>query len=197
MIAHSAKMLYLHPSKTGGTSVENCLMNFELKTKNYDSLKRDQLILYGLCGRRNMMHWHYHKLVNIFPFLKEWPSFATVRHPYERVISEWRYQRSGNKNGTSTAHKKDDINLGIRSGSIKKCKWAYHWMPQSAYIGPNTKLVRLENIDEDWRSLGLGVGDLEHLNASPPSRPYELTDESKQIIQNEFPDDFEELGYER
>lgn len=43
----------------------------------------------------------------------------------------------------------------------------------------------------------LGIGDLEHLNASNASRSYELSDESKQIIQDAFPNDFEELGYDR
>lgn len=197
MLAHSKQILYLHPSKTGGTSVENCLLNFELNTKDPDSLSRDQFIFYGLCHQRNMMHWDYHKLVDGLPFLKGWLSFVTVRHPYERVISEWKYQQRGERNGTSVAHKRDDINLGIRSGSIKKCKWPYHWMPQAAYIGPDTKIIRLENIEEDWRNLDLGVGNLEHLNASESLKSYELTDESKQIIQDSFPNDFEELGYGR
>ena len=70
-------------------------------------------------------------------------------------------------------------------------------MPQAAYIGPDTKIIRLENIEEDWRNLDLGLGNLEHLNASESSKSYELTDESKQIIQDSFPNDFEELGYGR
>jgi hypothetical protein len=144
-----------------------------------------------------MMHWNYHKLVNELPFLKEWPSFATVRHPYDRVISEWKYQQRGERNGSSDAHESDDINLGISSGSIRKCKWAYHWMPQAAYIGPDTKILKLENIEEDWRNLDLGVGELGHLNKSTSRKSYELTDESKRIIQNTFPDDFEQFGYER
>ena len=197
MLAHSKQILYLHPSKTGGTSVENCLLNHELNLKGHDSLSRDQLIFYGLCHQRNMMHWNYHKLVNELPFLKGWFSFATVRHPYERVISEWKYQQSGEREGSSEAHEKDDINLAIRSGSIKKCRWAYHWMPQAFYIGPDTEILRLENIEEDWRNLNLGVGDLGHFNASKSSGSYELTDESKQIIQDAFPNDFEELGYDR
>ena len=197
MLAHSKRILYLHPSKTGGTSVENCLLNFELGVKDPTALSRDQYIFYGLCRHRDMMHWNYHKLVKDLPFLREWPSFATVRHPYDRVISEWKYQQRGERNGSSEAHEKDDINLAIRSGSIKKCKWAYHWMPQAAYVGPDTKVLKLENIEEEWKKLNLGVGDLGHLNASPSPKAYELTDESKQIIQDAFPDDFEQFGYER
>ena len=197
MLAHSKQILYLHPSKTGGTSVENCLLNHELNTKDPDSLSRDQFIFYGLCYHRDMMHWNYHRLVNELPFLKGWFSFATIRHPYDRVISEWKYQMKGNRKGTSKFHKTGDINGALKNGAIKRHKYEYHWMPQAAYIGPDTKILKLENIEEDWRNLDLGIGDLEHLNASNASRSYELSDESKQIIQDAFPNDFEELGYDR
>lgn len=70
-------------------------------------------------------------------------------------------------------------------------------MPQARYIGPNTHVLHLENIDEEWKSLALSLGDVPHLNISRPKQEYVLDDQSKEIIQKEFPNDFEPFGYEK
>lgn len=192
MICHKAKLLYLHPAKTGGTSVETAMWKREI---GHDQPTENQKMMYAAWTPDAKQHWPYAKLVREFPFLVDWPSVATVRHPYNRMISEFRYQIAGNrKKGHSEAHTSKDINKAIQDGSLWELAWAWHMAPMAQYVAPETTIVRLENLQEEWGALKLG--ELKHQNRSKERIEIKLNPASKRKITDRYKMDFDLLGYE-
>ena len=192
MICHRLKKFFLHPAKTGGTSVETALLLHEIG--HLDPTEHQKQI-FALWTKDAKQHWPYAKMIREFPFLIDWDSFATVRHPYDRMTSEFRYQLAGNrKQRSSRAHEQEDLNSAILNDSLWNLAWGWHMAAQSDYIGPNTKVVKLEDIDEEWPKLGLA--DLPFINRSENRKRFELNSEAKRKIQHYYAADFERLGYD-
>lgn len=192
MICHSRRVLYLHPAKTAGTSVEKTLLKAEIGSTEPTNAQRQVFAVWTGDARQ---HWPYGKLTQELPFLKEWPSFCTVRHPYSRAVSEFKYQLDYiGKADASESHRLRDVNLALASGDFFRCADVWHADPQCSYIGPDTKLIRFENLAEDFfNAFGL-VLDHHDFRARTES-PMILNDESKIILQNRYARDFEILEY--
>ena len=195
MIAHSFLLLYLHPSKTGGTSIESGLLEHELgEVVEWSDVQFYRSHMYGVWETDGMTHWDYAKLVGEFPFLSDWDSFMTTRNPYDRIISEWRYQQDGNRTDTTKFHTYDDINGAIKSGAMQETQYKFHWWPQHNYVGPNTRIVPIEDINETWEEMGFKP--LTPLNISTKKSNYVLDDDSVEIIYKRFEQDFKDFGYD-
>lgn len=195
MICHKQRLLFLHPTKTAGTSIEHELLARELWRDADPCVTQRQV--YALWTPDSRQHWPYDKMMKTFPFLEGWDSVCTIRHPYDRVISEFWYQiEKGNTKGSSEAHSLLDINMAIRNGSIWTKAWSWHGHPQAGYVGPGTKLIRYENLHDDVREV-LGFELQFHKLKRGNRQELKLDDESKALIQQRWPDDFEPLGYDR
>lgn len=199
MIAHSLRLLYLHPSKTGGTSIEGGLLEHELgevvewSDDEFYRAHPHRARMYAMWETEGMTHWDYAKLISEFPFLSDWDSFMTTRNPYDRAISEWRYQQDGNRTKTTKFHDSDDINGAIKSGAMQEAQYAYHWWPQHNYVGHNTKIIPMEDINQEWENMGFEP--LKPLNISTNKREYILDDDSVEIIYRRFEQDFKDFNY--
>jgi len=193
VLAHSRQLLYLHPTKTGGTSIEVGLLELELKQRPCPEIDSFRSHMYSVSGADSSHHWTYKELVEEFPFLSSWESFMTTRNPYERVISEWRYQQSGNRAENTHYHLYDDINGAIKNGAVRDSSFQYHWTPQYEYVGPNTSIIPMEKIDEEWEKMGFSP--ISSLNVSKDKKEYKLDDDSLEIIYKDFERDFECFNY--
>ena len=196
MLAHSLRLLYLHPTKTGGTSIEAALLENELgePITETTNLELRKAYMYGVWDDEGITHWDYAKLVSKFPFLSEWDSFMTTRNPYDRAISEWRYQQDGNRKKTTKYHNSDDINGAIKSGAMQESQYNYHWWPQYHYVGPNTKIIPITEIDKEWENMGFKP--LKPFNVSTKKTNYILDDDSVEIIYKRFEKDFRYFNYD-
>jgi len=195
MIDLTRNWVFLHPSKTGGSSVEVALMESALNTgSEVESVFGPLFAVWGPDGKQ---HWSYEKMVCHFHFTAHWKKFATVRHPYTRVLSEFRYQLSGNrrKDGNQECYASADINAAIKSKTLWRCAWPWHGMSQFAYLSDDVELIRFENLTEDFKKV-TGLDNLKHVLKSPEVELDELDDESKSIIQKKFPLDFLKLNYD-
>lgn len=150
--------------------------------------------MYGVWENYGMTHWDYPKLVSEFPFLSDWDSFMTTRNPYDRIISEWRYQQDGNRTKDTQFHNSDDINGAIKSGAMRECRYPYHWCPQHNYVGPNTRIIPIEEINDAWEEMGFKP--LKPLNISKNTNKYVLDDDAVDIIYRSFEQDFKDFGYD-
>ena len=194
MICFEEKLVYLHPSKTAGTSVEISLMS------SLTGLAPEQLTpriaqLFGCWDSTSTQHWPYAKMLEAYPFIRNWKKIVTLRHPYARAISEFKYQLAGNciKPGLDV-YRRRDIDAAVKSGVLWSNGFAWHGQPQFNYLGPDVQILRFEHLAEDWDRV-VGIGKLVTANKSNSQLEFELAPESKAAIQRRFPKDFEDIGY--
>ena len=193
MIDQLRKLIYLHPSKTGGTSIEAAFLNDLIGGGGSRRAAASLLFLYS---EQSNQHWPLEKLTKALPFTKDWRKVASVRHPYTRVISEFRYQLAGQrKKSKHRCYNDKNIDLAIKSGKIWDNSYAYHNMPQHKYVAEDVELIRFENLEDDFKRL-TGLSDLPHAQKGSDFRP-ELSEQSKEIIYKRYKKDFDVLGYDR
>jgi len=93
LISHKHRFIYIHPAKTGGTSIEKALepyceerIVFDLKLSHY----------FAMYGERNTKH-HSFAMYQSFLIdhdLSEYKVIYSIRNPWDRVLSMWAYQNS-------------------------------------------------------------------------------------------------------
>ena len=191
MIDQRRELIYLHPSKTGGTSIEQAFVNDLI---GGGGRRRGAALLLFLYSEQSNQHWPLEKLTKALPFTKDWRKVASVRHPYTRVISEFRYQLLGHRRTSQhICYKNKDIDLALKSGQIWANGEAYHGMPQHKYVAEDVELIRFENLEDDFKRL-TGLSELPHTQKGSDFHP-ELSEQSKEIIYKRYKDDFDVLGY--
>ena len=191
MIDQLRKLIYLHPSKTGGTSIEKAFLR---ELTGGGSGERYAARLLFLYSGDSSQHWPLKKLTKALPFTKDWRKVASVRHPYTRVISEFRYQLAGKrKKSRHRCYNNKNIDLAIKSGQIWDNSYDYHNTPQHKYVAEDVELIRFENLEDDFKRL-TGLSKLPHTQKGSDFLP-ELSEQSKEIIYKRYKDDFDVLGY--
>lgn len=207
MLVNELKLLYMHPSKTGGTSIEQAFINFIYKRDiSYRKLSySDRQRIFCYCDDKNMsQHFTWSMLKSKFSYLTEYYHVVSVRHPYSRFISEFRYQLNGGGYPhmlvNSESHKNKDINMAIATGALFECAWPYHTLEMSEYYTPKAYVIHQEHMERDWiglqNTIYFNLPPLPKLNVSTGDM-YELNQESKDIIYNKYKQDFELFGYNR
>jgi len=191
MIDQLRKLIYLHPSKTGGTSIESAFLR-DLTGRDTNKEVAPLLFIYSTKANQ---HWPLKKLIEVLPFVKDWRKIASVRHPYTRVISEFRYQLAGKRaESQHRCYNDKDIDLAIKSGQIWENSYSYHNMPQHKYVAEGVELIRFESLESDFKRL-TGISELPHTQKGADFRP-ELSEQSKEIIYKRYKRDFDVLGYQ-
>lgn len=200
-LRNDRRIAFIHIPKTGGTSIEQY---FESNgwTMRYWSPPRDD----GYSP--SDQHLLYSDLKTLIPELDDIPSFAVVRHPVKRFISEWQWQR--------WEMRQFDMGLsqfiGLVEESLAKNRvyWDNHWRPQTDFLSPAVDtVIKLEEIDEMFprllKSLAIDSSpELPHTNTRRRGwrtwirlqhRPQLRKDEIRRIAAM-YEADFDALGYQ-
>lgn len=206
MLIHDLKILYLHPAKTGGTSIEYAFLEFIYKrfiTENELSVDDKYKIHCYNYGKENASQHHTFEAIKTkFPYIDSWTVVISARNPYDRIISEFKYQLDGYGDNlimnNSIAHKNKDINLAIKDNSLYECSVGLHKLSLSDYYVPNAYILKLENLNTDWndfqKKLNIKLPEIKHFNKSS-NYNFILNDTSKKLIYDKFEQDFKLFNY--
>ena len=194
----SAKIILLHPGKTGGTSIEHTLRDIYLPGKKLIAKEQDRDIMFGLDKQYNCYLQHADlRLYDILTIpYKDYQTICTVRRPYERILSCYYYNA---KNKTDDFRTFITKKLPEMFNSISSQKYSKtHFSPQYTFFKNVDYIVKLENFTDDCKKAGIEVkyhysktiGMKQHDN------PMDIYDkEMKDIVYQLYKEDFRLLGY--
>lgn len=134
---------YSHIPKTGGTTVEHFFRDNGFKVLEKDPGLQGTLNNHRFCSPQ---HAEAERVKRNFRIEKFDYIFATVRHPVDRIVSEYKYRNANNNS---------DINLWIKSVLQEQKKNPYildnHIRPQWEFILPGSKVFHQEEgLDQQW-----------------------------------------------
>lgn len=207
MICHELKLIFIHPPKTAGHSIESFFLDYlevpwgslramamghnfvpEDGPQVLDHMTSRQYVEFGYVTKRI---WNsYHKVV-------------TIRNPWARLLSEWRFSKYG---------------VTFRDFVLQffpRISWDdryVHVIPQTDFVAldessgmdecPN--FIRFESLEEDFRALCrhlgiLGEVKLPHKRESKKTGPLVYVDwyddEMLERFSQIYSDDIRNLGY--
>lgn len=150
----------------------------------------------------NFTHIKYPRTkLSIPPEYSDFQRFTVVRNPYDRLISWW--SAVINRPGDRYGHKAELIEYGLSTSFIDFLTlWSIKKVPtQCWYIekNKNTKILRLENIDEEFNNLPFVKTNITmySLNSTEKTKTKDdLTEQEIKAINSMFKKDFDNLGYE-
>ena len=127
-------------------------------------------------------------------------SFAVVRNPFNRIISEYFYINKSFEGKPINNFNENQFNTWLDTNLIKFD--IDHKLPQSSFLDvPVDMVLKLENIDEDFKKLNKVLGTnfkMDHTNKSTVNKNKiveSLSKDTKDKIYNIFKKDFENFGY--
>lgn len=201
----SHKIIFLHPGKTGGTSIEHSMRDAYLgKDFRLIPSVANRDIMFGFDQELGIFLQHaclsaYARLH--IPY-ESYQTIATIRRPYERILSCFYY------NGKAQRSAFEDF----VTQRLEKCCHASldagyavsHFAPQSLYAahGCNTveHIIRLEHFREDCSRAGLDVKY--HCSKTAGVAKYKnrmdaYSNKTKDIVYSLYKDDFALGGYDK
>jgi len=193
LISHKHKYIFIHIPRTGGTSVEFALLDYENVDYNLNdevplrTLSKDNKHKFGL-RRGSKQH---------LPLI-EYPDeqrqtyycFTFVRNPWDLLLSEYYYSHDYRQ----TQFK--DFLLSPKHTS------KYHLMPQHEFINDDIDYIgRFENLQIDFNEvcdkIGIPRQQLSHSNKTVHKHYAEYyNDETRDIVAKKYAKDIEIFGYE-
>ena len=224
MLCDNLKLLYLKPPKTATTSISQALATAELNLKD-DIIDVSDLIPKKMYHVLPWRHVPWAKQPNSYKF-HNYTHVISVRNPYDRVISEFKYQLKEmvtlrglfrldvppiNPAYTYDAYLREpayqlkDINLAVKDGSVFRNATNLHNFPLVDYYSfyPGSFIIRYEHLNEDWDNFrelqSFPIPPLKQINDtnSITSEKFVLDEESKNIIYEMYMDDFITFNYEK
>ena len=173
------EFLYIKPQKTGTTSIRVTLQPY---TK-YGSVNGISIHGQEEDIKKHLTYLDYVKILGS-ERLKDVVIFATVRNPYDRWVSWWRY--SGSCKDTT-------LNQFIQRRTNH----------QHNYINgiDNIHIIKFENVQNDFNivcdKIGIPQQQLPHKNKTKHKHYTEYyDDETRQIVAEKYAKDIEYFGYE-
>ena len=187
MISHKHKIVFVHPNKCGGNSVEAFF-----EGESHKRIHKRHMRLKGYKNKYPEEFENYFK-------------FAFTRNPFDRLVSVFH----GRVQGKMVPRNKTLAELGftesIKSGHIFKfCKTQVgHYFNLRNKDGtiPLDFIGRVENYQKDFNivcdKIGIPHQQLPHKNASKHKHYTEYyNDETKQIVAEKYAKDIEYFNYE-
>ncbi len=185
------KYSFIHINKCGGTSIETALG----LPKTHDT---------AYFRREKVGGEAWSKMI----------TFAVVRHPYSRILSDYNFRVKTNQNKLRT--KKIPFDEWVKKTIIDRDHFYYdkpthfsscwQWitdLDRKSVIVDN--IYKLEEIDDHWRDLCLKIGCpqaglLPHANKTEVSKINDaiqfMSEESRYAIRTHFWEDFDNLNYD-
>lgn len=200
MIFHKDKIIFFHPGKTGGTSIEIALTkrNLNKEFSQLNTRAADYDIMYGYCKNHNIYLHHadvrFYNTNNITIY-EDYTKITSIRRPYEKVLSAYYY------NGWDKKMSFRDFVLNSLEKQLKRNnKIAInHFCPQVHYVLDGYNIIQLENIQKDCASLGIELSARKHAQtkANQIYKNYlnAYGSKMKDVVYNLYKEDFERFGY--
>ncbi|GHF08216.1 hypothetical protein GCM10016455_31570 [Aliiroseovarius zhejiangensis] len=194
LIRNADKLVhFVHVPKTGGTSIEKALKDAGAKVA----------LLYGsrfngYC-KATFQHMNADIYEKVIPAEFYDYSFAVVRHPFTRLVSEYFYRR---KRGFAKRTFDDWLNKAIDNYHKNPYLMDNHFRPQVDFIRPDVEVFKLENglehpLAAAAEHLGLDLqGASIHVNRSKAKEPVRWTGKTRARATEFYRDDFEKFGYD-
>lgn len=132
-------LLFIHIPKCGGSSIEALLKKNSQHMSIFYADEKHEFPC-------NPQHFQYDLLRHLTPDIENTPSFAVVRHPLLRVISEYKYRQSllkkkGKKSGSITR----EVSNYFKDYGFDPYIHDNHIRPQIEFVSANTRIFKLEN----------------------------------------------------
>ena len=187
MIDHKHKFIFIHVSKTGGTSIEHALNpNVSLDYSNNSHTT----------GNTSFKDKHWSALRYKKEYPKEYESyfkFAFVRNPWDRLVSNYKWLVFIGKVHTSF------------EDWIKNPTWGFNAYSYTKMLHDNNGNMidfvgKFENLQEDFNTvcnkIGLTQRELPHKNKTNHKHYTEYySDETSQLVAERYAQDIERFGY--
>ena len=205
MISHEHKFIFVHIPKCGGTSIE--------KIFNIDAFYGDESTFTGWDDQGKF--WRTHASIDrihnqTLGQFKEYFSFAFVRNPWDKCVSEWLWLSSREsrlkdkvctlKDYLLITNEFEDI-----ASSLEKWGRSDHFASQYSFVSINNRhaikfIGRFENLHEHFNyfmtKVGLPQGTLPHNNSTEHEHYSSYYDDkSKAIIAKKFARDIDFFKY--
>jgi len=191
-VYHKIKCVYVHIPKTGGQSIMSMLSQAEFDCINEGEYELDHLKMKMILDRMKPES-HF--------------KFAIVRHPMNRLISEYNFSKKyrpylpDTESYTFSEYVREISKLNIRE--LPHCV-ANHLYPQVEFVYHEDELLvdyigKFENLDESInyvsQKLNRELPVLPHINKSEKANNFELDSETIKIVQDIYQEDYIRFGY--
>jgi hypothetical protein len=198
----NSKIIFLHPGKTGGTSVEHTLRDLYIPDEKLIAKEPNFDIMFGFDKKYQiyLQHADIRFYINQLKCdLAKFKTITTVRRPYERLLSAFYY------NGKSEKMSFEDFVINHLHKYIEaNNKYAVnHFCPQIHYVKNQSYIVdyiiKLENFAEDCKRAGLNNVKYHYAKTISvhkyKNRLSAFTYKMKDIVYSLYKEDFELLDY--
>jgi len=200
-VFHEKEVLFVHIPKTAGMSIEHAL-GMRLRWPQLD-----RKVIFGPCKGHQLQHLTCRQIIE-YGFLdsirfRRYYKFSFVRNPYDRLVSEYIFDKKWNEK-TKNMELKEFLNYlseQLDSEIIKA-----HYRPQVDFIfDDNNDLIvnfvgRFESLIYDWGKVmnksNADLPELPHINKGDRLHYMEYFDADTIAMANKlYAVDFKKLGY--
>jgi len=187
---------FIHIPKCGGNSIEFYFLRkagIDVDVKNSVSVFNNHNKL--MLGRQNgiqLAHYTAQQLQDSDKFCNSDYRFTMVRHPVQRLLSEYMWRQTNGKKMSITRLLDE---LVAQEDPRLLSSWEYCTVNNKLCVD---EVFRLEDIPHMERTLGKQFGinfEMPHENVSREEKPI-LTQKQLEIIRTVWARDFEEFNYE-
>lgn len=142
-------------------------------------------------------------LARLVPDFDAYTTFCFTRHPYEKAVSEYHWLRKDVDKRKVRVFWEPLFRRWIRRElALKNMD---HKLPQATYVEGCQHVFKFEDLHNEWENIArvMGVSSEVTLPRLVVGRQNtsriasRLSDKTKRMIQELYPDDFEALGYDR
>ncbi len=208
MISHAHKTVFVHIPKTGGQSVESVFLDdLGLAWRDRAALLLRQNNDRG-AGPQKLAHLYadeYVKLGHITAGdFDRYLKFAIVRHPFERVLSEFRYRAAAAAKRGRSLRLEEMLKLDSADDYSDAAR---HLVPQVRYVMDDRgrclvdRILRFERLAQEiapvFRRVFGEVRHLPHRNRARAEPDARITAGQADALYERYREDFEAFGYER
>lgn len=188
MINHKYQYIFVHISKTGGSSVEHAL-DPDVKVCSDISGDTGNTHLKG-------KHWSARQYQEEYPHqYQSYFKFAFVRNPWDRMVSGWKWLTHLRMIDSTFKNWIQDPTYGFNAYSFARMTSDSNGSNGMDYVGT------FENLQQDFNSIcdkiGIPRQKLPHVNKINRKKHYTeyYNEEAKRIVAEKYGEDIEYFGY--